>query len=81
MEEQQFMITPHTVTLHNQPTKQSTQLATINHSPIETQPKLNKYSSEPKFHSYKDEILKIPKVKQILNKDKFLYNEDIEKRL
>ena len=42
---------------------------------------MQKYSSEPKFHSYKEEILKIPKVKQILNKDKFLYNEDIEKRL
>lgn len=37
--------------------------------------------SEPKFKSYKEEVLKIPKVKQILNKDKYVYSQDIEKRL
>lgn len=42
---------------------------------------MNKHYSEPKFKNYKEEILKIPKVKQILNMDKYVYNQDIEKRL
>ena len=42
---------------------------------------MNKYSSEPKFMSMKEEILKIPKVKQILQKDRLVYSEDIEKRM
>ena len=42
---------------------------------------IQKYNSEPKFHNYKEEILKIPKVKQILNMDKYVFSQDIEKRL
>jgi len=42
---------------------------------------LQKYNSEPKFTSLKDEIMKIPKVKQILQKDRFVYAQDIEKRI
>ena len=40
-----------------------------------------KNQSEPKLRSFKEEVLKIPKVKQILSKDKFVYSQDIEKRL
>lgn len=47
----------------------------------EKQKTMSKHHSEPKFKSYKEEILKIPKVKQILNMDKYVYNQDIEKRL
>ena len=36
-----------------------------------------KSSSEPRFRSLKEEILKIPKVKQILQKDKLVYIADI----
>jgi uncharacterized protein YfaA (DUF2138 family) len=42
---------------------------------------MQKYKSEPKFSSLKEEILKIPKVKQILQKDKLIYSQDIEKRV
>lgn len=42
---------------------------------------LQKYSSEPKFTSLKEEIMKIPKVKQILQKDRLVYSQDIEKRM
>lgn len=42
---------------------------------------LQKYSSEPKFSSLKEEIMKIPKVKQILQKDRMIYSQDIEKRM
>lgn len=47
----------------------------------QNQPILYKYNSEPKFTTLKQEILKIPKVKQILQKDKLVYSQDIEKRL
>jgi hypothetical protein len=33
------------------------------------------------MRTFKEEILRIPKVKQILQKDKFVYQQDIEKRL
>jgi hypothetical protein len=33
------------------------------------------------MRTFKEEILRIPKVKQILQKDKFVYLQDIEKRL
>ena len=33
------------------------------------------------MQNYKEEILKIPKVKQILNMNKYVYSQDIEKRL
>ena len=42
---------------------------------------MSKYNSEPKFSSMKDEIMKIPKVKQILQKDRLVYAQDIEKRV
>ena len=42
---------------------------------------LQKYQSEPKFTTIKEEILKIPKVRQILQKDRFVYAQDIEKRM
>ena len=42
---------------------------------------LQKYNSEPKFTSLKEEIMKIPKVKQILQKDRLVYAQDIEKRV
>jgi len=47
----------------------------------ESKAPLQKYNSEPKFTSLKDEIMKIPKVKQILQKDRFVYAQDIEKRI
>jgi hypothetical protein len=40
-------------------------------------PSLLKYRSEPKFSSLKEEILRIPKVKQILQKDRLVYSQDI----
>ena len=42
---------------------------------------IQKYRSEPKFTSLKEEILRIPKVKQILQKDRLVYSQDIEKRV
>lgn len=42
---------------------------------------IRKQNSEPKFSSLKDEIMKIPKVKQILQKDRLVYSQDIEKRM
>lgn len=47
---------------------------------LETQT-FSKHRSEPKFTTLQQEILKIPKVKQILQKDRFLYSQDIEKRM
>ena len=52
-------------------------------SPLKKSPpnSLQKYRSEPKFTSLKEEILRIPKVKQILQKDRLVYSQDIEKRV
>jgi hypothetical protein len=47
----------------------------------EAKPPIRKQNSEPKFSSLKDEIMKIPKVKQILQKDRLVYSQDIEKRM
>lgn len=59
----------------------SPDIITESKSKEEQEVKISKYKSQPKFKTYKQEILKIPKVKQILNKDKFVYSQDIEKRL